>query len=114
MADRGGGFGQHRVGAGLLGKRGDVAKGIEAFRRLVERQMPVQSQPQDAKVDGSARLQRRCHPLTLRDRIRRVAADSDPTLRRHRQGAAHRALQVVGAARRIVGAGTPAHSSSWM
>ena len=66
-------------------------RGIEALRRLVQPQMPVSPEPQDAEVDRPGRRQRRLHPPALGRRIRRIAAKADPALGRHREGATDRA-----------------------
>ena len=104
LADRGRRLGQHGVAARQRGERGNVTEGIEALRRLVQPQMPVPPEPEDAEVDGPGLLQRRRHPPAFGARIRRVALNADPALGRHREGAPHRALQVGGAARRVMGA----------
>ena len=97
-------FRQHGVAARLLGECRDMTGGFEALGRLVEPEMPVPPEPEDAEVDRPGRRQRRLHAPALGRRIRRIAAKADPALRRHGEGAPHRALQVGGAARRVVGA----------
>ena len=97
-----------------LGERCDVAERIEALRRLVERQVPVQSEPQDAEVDGSRRLQGRSQPAgtprphPARRRGCRSSAPAAP-----RGGRASCAPDRRHSSPDLRGRG-PAHSSSWM
>ena len=104
---------QHRVLKRFLRQLRDVAMGLQVGARLVETDMAILSQPENAEIDRAMAFELRAYPAAFPYRIGCFRVEGDVALRRDREWLEKPALEKILATLRHRSPAARSHSSSF-